>query len=68
MIILVPKGLPSSWLQVDRNVYFLAAVCEDGLGPGVVLAQGSVFFLYAVGYLASQVSPFDFAGGFESGG
>ena len=68
MIILVPKGLPSSGLQVDRYAFFLAAVGEDGLGPGVVLAQGSVFFLYAVGYLASQVSPFDFAGGFESGG
>ena len=68
MIILVPKGLPSSWLQVERSVYFLAAVGEDGLGPGVVLAQGSVFFLYAVGYLAAQVSPFDFAGGFVSGG
>ena len=46
----------------------LTTIGEDGLGPGVVLAQGTVFFLYAMGYLAAQISAFDFAGGFGLGG
>ena len=46
----------------------LATVGEDGLGPGVVLTQGAVFFLYAMGYLPAQISAFDFAGGFVPGG
>ena len=46
----------------------LTTIGEDGLGPGVVLAQGTVFFLYAMGYLAAQISAFDFAGGFCLGG